>query len=162
LGTLARVERSMFSRKMVLLYVEPNFLLTCISIFVVVVWNMNGWSANLVVNLSRMDIKMGKLLTIEEVQSIVTDIHFIELQQDSLKNLGLIDFKVRSIRDGGWKLKIEAYTEDVINTETRGVSSPKLQWRCIAWFVCGDEKVWYFNRAGSKTYAMRMQSLSDK
>lgn len=105
------------------------------------------------------------ILGVKEVRTLVDEMRAIDTKggQDAVAvSQGLS--KCLAIKNGGWALDLKAYSE-VHNKAWDGshLKRPKTQWRCVATFVRGAEKVWWYNVAmESKAHALGLQAMSDK
>lgn len=101
------------------------------------------------------------VLTEGEVRELVRQIKAVQIfDRDMLEKIDVLTDKIKA---GGWKLKVEAYSATVTRTNAgRALAKPRKEWRNVAHWVRGDEKVWYYNnKADSKAYAMDMASKSE-
>ena len=104
------------------------------------------------------------ILNAGEVHAIVKEIHASRPRPGEMSDVEAINAKVARIKEGGWRMKIEAYCSVVTKTSNgkRLLAKPRWEWRNVAWFVRGKEKVWYYNNSAfSKAYALDMQAKSE-
>lgn len=104
---------------------------------------------------------MPEQLTLDQAKAIVNEAHALSRLPSTIDIIGSLKALFRKLEAGGWRLGIKAYSSKV-ERASRGrrllLRHPRNEWRVVAWWVKGDEKVWYYNqKADSKARALDMQ-----